>query len=205
MTATFGALACSTRVIPMTGPAPEGACDADAEAVERVLSGDTEAFRSLVDRYQERVFRFVRNVAPRSTAHEDLAQDVFVSAFVALASFDVRRGSFLTWLFAIAKNKCINAGRKMAPLLVAQLPTVIDPTTPADELARAEIRACLDAALEGLPADQRECFVLAELVGLTAEQIAEIEGVVTSTIRSRLSRAKAGLRAALSQLQGEEP
>jgi RNA polymerase sigma-70 factor, ECF subfamily len=189
----------------MTGPAPEGACDADAEAVARVLSGDTEAFRGLVDRYEERVFRFVRNVAPRSTAHEDLAQDVFVSAFVALASFDVRRGSFLTWLFAIAKNKCINAGRKMAPLLVAQLPTVIDPTTPADELARAEIRACLDAALEGLPADQRECFVLSELVGLTPEQIAEIEGVVTSTIRSRLSRAKAGLRAALSQLQGEEP
>jgi len=188
----------------MTGPAPEGACDADAEAIARVLSGDTEEFRSLLERYEARVLRFVRNVAPRSTAHEDIAQDVFVSAFVALASFDVRRGSFLTWLFAIAKNKCINAGRKMAPLLVARLPIAIAPTTPADELARAEIRVCLDAALDGLPEDQRDCFVLAELVGLTTEQIAEIEGVVTSTVRSRLSRAKAGLRAALSPLLGEE-
>jgi hypothetical protein len=111
----------------MTAPAPEVVCDGDA--IARVLGGDTEAFRGLVERYEAPVPRLVRNLASRSNAHEDIAQDVFVSAFVALASFDARRGSFLTWFFAIAKHKCINARRKMAPLLVDRLPPRPPPTT----------------------------------------------------------------------------
>jgi RNA polymerase sigma-70 factor (ECF subfamily) len=189
----------------MTAPAPEAAYDADADAIARVLGGDTEAFRDLVERHQAAILRLIRNLARRSNAHEDLAQDVFVSAFVALPSYDVRRGGFATWLFAIAKNKCLNAGKRMAPLLVDRLPIAVAPTTPADHLAHTEIRACLDVALDALPDDQRTCFVLGELVGLTAEQIGEMEGVAPSTIRSRLSRAKARLRVALAPLLGEEP
>lgn len=189
----------------MTARAPEALTrEGDDEAVARVLAGDTGAFRILVERYQGPVLRLVRSLAPRSTMQEDLAQEAFVSAFVALGTFDNRRGSFATWLLSIAKNKCFNAKKKKSPILVAEPPTEIVVTTPADELARTEAHQRLDAALDALPDDLRACFVLAEIVGLTADRIAEIEGVATGTIRSRLSRAKASLRDALGPRQGED-
>jgi RNA polymerase sigma-70 factor, ECF subfamily len=187
----------------MTAPAPEAVTrEGDEEAIARVLAGETAAFRVLVERYEATVLRLVRNLAPRSTGHEDLAQEAFVAAFVALATFDGQRGRFASWLLTIAKNKCLNARKKMAPIPVAEPPTGVCDTTPADELARADVRRSLDAALEALPADLRTCFVLAEIVGLAAEEIAEMEAVSPGTIRSRLSRAKARLRAALEPLQG---
>ncbi len=189
----------------MTAPAPEAVTgEGDDEAIARVLAGDTAAFRVLVERYEAPVLRLVRNLAPQSTGHEDLAQEAFVSAFVALATFDARRGRFVSWLLTIAKNKCKNARKKMAPIAVAEPPTVVSGTTPADELARTEVRRSLDAALESLSEDLRTCFVLAEIVGLAGDEIAAIEGVSPGTIRSRLSRAKARLRAALAPLHGED-
>jgi RNA polymerase sigma-70 factor (ECF subfamily) len=180
------------------------ASDDDAIVVGRVLAGETEAFRILVERYEGSVLGIVRNLAPRSSAHEDLAQDVFVSAFVALSSFDRTPGRFAAWLFTIARNRSLNARKKMTPVLCDELPVVVFPTTPADELARAEMQRRLDSALEALPEEQRSSFVLEEMVGLTADQIAEIEGVAATTIRSRLSRAKARLRAALAPFVGED-
>jgi RNA polymerase sigma-70 factor (ECF subfamily) len=177
----------------------------DEETVARVLAGDTEAFRALVERYQMPILRLVRNLAPRSAAPEDIAQDTFVSAFVALGSFDGRRGGFSGWLFTIAKNKCFNARKKRAPLALAEPPAPATTVTPADELARAEVGRRLDAALEALPDDLRESFVLSEIVGLSVERIAEMERVSSGAIRSRLSRARTRLRAALSPLGGDDP
>ena len=189
----------------MIAPAPEAITgEGDDEAIARVLAGDTAAFRVLVERYEAPVLRLVRNLAPPSTGHEDLAQEAFASAFVALATFDARRGRFASWLFTIAKNKCKNARKKKGPIAVAEVSTMASQTTPADELARAEVRRSLDAALEALTEDMRTCFVLAEIVGLGADEIAEMDGVSPAAIRSRLSRAKARLRAALEPLQGED-
>jgi RNA polymerase sigma-70 factor (ECF subfamily) len=188
-------------IAPLPGCEP---CDEDVVVIGRVLAGEAEAFRVLVERYQIPILRLAKSLALSGVSPEDIAQDVFVSAFVALRSFDGARGRFAPWLFAIAKNKCLNAKKKMAPLLVAELPIVAFPTTPADDLAFAETRRRLDAALEALPEDQRVSFVLEEIVGLTTEQVAEIEGVAAATIRSRLSRAKARLRAALASLIGED-
>ena len=86
--------------------------EADEDLVARVLGGETTAFRVLVERYQTLVLRLVRNFAPRSSAHEDLAQDAFVAAFIGLDRFDGGRGSFAAWLYTIARNKCINASKK---------------------------------------------------------------------------------------------
>jgi RNA polymerase sigma-70 factor (ECF subfamily) len=188
----------------MVAPLRLDACEDDAVIVGRVLAGETEAFRGLVERYEASVLRIVRNLAPRGTAPEDIAQDAFVSAFLALRSFDAVRGPFASWLFTIARNKSLNARKKMAPLLVEELPVVAFATTPADDFAYAETQERLDAALEALPDDQRSCFVLEEIVGLTTDQVADMEGVAVGTIRSRLSRAKASLRAALAPFLGED-
>jgi RNA polymerase sigma-70 factor (ECF subfamily) len=189
----------------MSAAAPDaGWAEDDAAAIARVLGGDTGAFRVLVERYQARVLQLVRGLAPRSSAHEDIAQEAFVSAFVALPSFDPQRGRFASWLFTIAKNNCFNALKRKAPWPLADAHEPVAATTPADELANADARRRLDAALDALPDGLRSAFVLMELVGLSAEQIAEMDDVAAGTIRSRLSRAKAALRAALSPLRGEE-
>lgn len=188
----------------MTATAPHpSAPDADVDAVARILGGNVEAFRELVERHQAGILRFVRNAASRSAAHEDLAQDIFVAAFVGLPSFDATRGSFAGWLFAIARNRCINDGKRKGRLPLADPPALIAPTTPADDLAHADLCRRLDVALDALPEEQRTCFVLEEIVGLSPGQIAEVEGVAVGTIRSRLSRAKTRLRAAV--IDGEKP
>jgi RNA polymerase sigma-70 factor (ECF subfamily) len=176
----------------------------DEALVRRVVQGELEAFRELVDRYQDPVFRVVRSLSRSPAEWEDLAQDVFVAAYRALPDFDAARGLFKSWLFAIARNRCMNQTRRPAPLLVEVLPSQMEERTPCDFLLEREFVERLDQALDGLPDAQRVAFVMRELVGLSSEEVAEIEAVDVGTVRSRLSRAKAQLRAALRPPGGDE-
>jgi RNA polymerase sigma-70 factor (ECF subfamily) len=134
---------------------------------------------------------------------EELAQDVFLSAFVGLESFDESRGRFSSWLFCIAKHHGLNAKKKRSPMLVEELPAIFAENTPADDLVCTRLERLLDEALRSLPDEQQTTFVMAEILGLTTEHIAEVEGVSPSTIRSRLSRAKASLSIAISNSENE--
>jgi RNA polymerase sigma-70 factor (ECF subfamily) len=176
--------------------------DDDDDAIARVLAGETAAFRILVERHEGPIVRFARGLAPRSSAPEDIAQEAFVSAFMALATFDRRRGRFRSWLLTITKNLCLNARQKKTPLPLAEPPETVAPFTPADELVAAHARRSLDAALGALPDPLRSCFVLAEIVGVPMGEVADMDRVPIGTIRSRLSRAKARLRAALAPIRG---
>jgi RNA polymerase sigma-70 factor (ECF subfamily) len=173
--------------------------EADEDLVARVLGGETTAFRVLVERYQTLVLRLVRNFAPRSSAHEDLAQDAFVAAFIGLDRFDGGRGSFAAWLYTIARNKCINASKKMSPTIMADPPSAVLHTTPDDELAHSEVCRTLDDALDAMSDELRTSFVMTEIVGVSTDQVAELEGVTPGAIRARLSRARAILREAVSE------
>src|SRR5947207_15896964 len=81
----------------------------DLAIIERVCAGDRDAFTLLVERHQSAIFRTVRNLLPDAVECEDLAQDVFLTAFNKLAAFDPGRASFRTWLLTIARNRCLNA------------------------------------------------------------------------------------------------
>jgi len=174
----------------------------DNQAIRRVLDGDTEGFRILVQRYQRPVFAMIRNMIHNPADCEEIAQEVFLSAYRNLSGFDPARASFSTWLFTIARNKCFSAMRKRTAAPAGDPPPGADLTTPDASLAEKELFEALDAALDALPPEQRTAFVLAELVGLSREQIARVENVEVGTVRSRLSRAKGSLRSLLGQFAG---
>jgi RNA polymerase sigma-70 factor, ECF subfamily len=173
----------------------------DAEVIRQVLGGDREAFRALVERYQQPLAVMVRNMLGDAHEAADVAQDVFLAAYVNLASFDVSRSGFGTWLLTLGRNRCLNVLKKKRPVPLDNLPERGWTRGPEETLAEREVFARLDGALAALPVEQRNAFVLAELVGLPQGEIAEIEGVEASTVRSRLSRAKATLRAALDEFK----
>ena len=169
----------------------------DLHAIERVLDGDVEAFRVLVERYQATLFRAIRRFLPTLADCEDIAQETFLAAFVHLGAYDPARASFSTWLLTIARNKCRNALKRKRPIAMAAPPEPADCRGPDAAMARQEAFRELDAALAALPFEQRTAFVLAELEGLSYEEIARIEGVRLGTVKSRVGRARQKLRARL--------
>jgi RNA polymerase sigma-70 factor (ECF subfamily) len=172
----------------------------DQAVIGRVLAGDHDAFRDLVLRYQQPLFAFIGNLVRDRQECEDIAQDVFLAAFKHLARYDRHRSAFSTWLYTIARNRCLNAVRKRRPATHALLPDNAEARSPDLALIEDEWCRLLDVELDALPPEQRTTFVLAELEELSHEEIARIEGVPVGTVKSRLSRARAKLRAALAHL-----
>ncbi len=177
----------------------------EREVIQRVLDGDAESFRLLVERYAGPVTRMIRNVTGNGHDCEDLAQEVFLSAYARLGTFDPARSRFSTWLFTIARNKAVNAVARKKPLYMADPPERADTNDPEVSAERKELLAALDRALPALPLDQRTAFVLAEFEQLPYEQIAQIEGVRLGTIKSRINRARVKLMEVLRQFEGDTP
>jgi RNA polymerase sigma-70 factor, ECF subfamily len=176
----------------------------DLQVIRCILTGDVEAFRFLVERYQRPLFCLIHNLTPATVDREGIAQDVFLAAYRNLASFDPSRAAFSTWLFTIARNRCRNELSRRRPVVSESIPEGIDLRSPDRDAAEAELFRQLDAALDALPFEQRTAFVLAELQGLTYDEISKIEGVGLGTVKSRISRAREKLRALL-QNTAEQP
>src|SRR5262245_33627703 len=176
----------------------------DREVIQRIVNGDRAAFRLLVERYERRLFGFLRRFLPSTADCEDIAQDVFLSAYRNLAAFRPETAQFSTWLLTIARNKCLNtlSKRRVAEHGVMQSGATesssaaepVDPRTPEAALTEAEFFRRLDGALATLPLEQKTAFVLAELQGLSLEDISRIERVSLGTVKSRLGRARLKLR-----------
>ena len=169
----------------------------DAEAIRRVLAGEASSFRVLVQKYEQPLFCLLRNLLPNVADCEDVAQEVFLAAYCNLASYRPEAARFSTWLFTIARNKCLNLLHKRRPAVLSELPEKADLRLPDSALSESEFFQQLDAALAALPFEQRTAFVLAEIQELNFEEIAKIEGVGVGTVKSRLGRAREKLRAHL--------
>jgi RNA polymerase sigma-70 factor (ECF subfamily) len=170
----------------------------DLRVIERVRSGDREAFRVLVERHAPVVFALLRQILPGAHDREDAAQDAFLTAFAKLDRYDAARGTFRAWLLTIARNRALNARKRRTP----------EPSATAAERAVAPERddgafESLDRALAGLPESLRSTFVLAEIHELPYEEVSGIEGVPIGTVKSRVHRARERLRTALSRAEEE--
>lgn len=163
------------------------------------MADDLTSFRRIVECHQSGLFALVRNLGLDGHTCEDVVQDAFLSALRHADGFDPRRGSYRAWLYGIARNGALNVIRKKRPVLLPALPEVGD-----DPRRREPVEfERLDEALRTLPLEQRSALVLAEIHGLTHEEVAAIEGVAVGTVKSRTSRARETLRAALRGVSKE--
>ena len=175
----------------------------ETEIIRRVLEGDIESFRLLLARYEKPVIRMIRNITYDTESCEDIAQEVFMTAYKKLASFDHTRSSFSTWLFTIARNKSLNELKKKKPLPISKPPEMSNPHNPSNDMAKKEFYDRLDKTLQALPSRQMRAFILAEFEKLPYTEIAQIEGTRIGTIKSRINRAKQKLRMALEDFAGD--
>jgi len=176
----------------------------DEHAIQRIKAGDTAAFRSLVERHQSAVCATIRALLPRNSEWEDLAQEVFLAAFQHLEKFASTKGTFRTWLLAIARNRCRDVGRRPISVRLHEIPDPVDCRAPDAQASDAEWFERLDAFLAALPEEQRLAFVLVEMQGLSYQEAADICEVAIGTVKSRLFRAKEWLKEALQRVAKDE-
>ena len=173
----------------------------DDATLRRSMRGDDAAARQLVEMYQHRVFALVsRMLSGRGRATiEDIAQDTFLVVFRQLGKFDPSGSAKLsTWILAIAARRAIDELRKQRPALVAELP---ERGTEDDRSQRRDIARAIEAALRELSPELRAAFLLREYHGLDYAEIARALQIDLGTVKSRLSRARAGLRERLAEVK----
>jgi RNA polymerase sigma-70 factor, ECF subfamily len=170
----------------------------DLRTIERVLKGESAAFRLLVEKYQKPLFAMIRNMLSDAADCEDIAQEAFLAAYLHLGSYDSRRSRFSTWLFTIARNRCCNEAKRRRPVSLEASEPSLPMGHPADGLIAREAAEAFDRALDSLPFEQRSAFVLAEIQELPLEEVARIEATPLGTVKSRISRAKEKLRCFLA-------
>ena len=160
-------------------------------------AGDASAFTALVEHYDPRLRTLAYHLLGDPDQTDDVLQDAYVKAFRGLSTF-AGRSALSTWLTRITYTTCIDHLRLRARLvLVPDLEpeqTLPDSPDPTDELAG---RSWVRDALRRLPPEQRAVVVLVGVQGLDYDRAAEILGVPSGTVASRLSTARTTLRSAL--------
>ena len=175
-----------------------------AEAPDEALmaayrGGDAGAFETLYARHRTRLFHFVlRSIKARAVA-EELYQEIWMRVIEARTTW-TPKARFTTWLYTIAHNHLVDHWRKRGLTLVAQEGDEVPSASPdpADHAQARESLARFAAALEALPALQREAFLLHEEGGLSVAEIAAATGCNAETAKSRLRYAIAKLKAAVN-------
>jgi RNA polymerase sigma-70 factor, ECF subfamily len=161
----------------------------DAEAVKLAARGDADAFMTLVRRYRAPLIAFVHGRVRARDEAEDVAQEVFCKAWEHLPRLR-EPGAFAGWLFRIAGNAIVNASRRPRPATLEAEP--VGPEPSCDNSVEVH------AAVGSLPEEYRITVSLRHFSGMSTEEVAQVLGVPAGTVRSRLSRAYARLRASLA-------
>lgn len=182
----------------------------DNALARRVQDGDREAFRHIIKRCNQRLFRVARGVVHSDQEAEDVVQEAYVDAFEKIAGF---RGeaSLRTWLTRIVLNEAYGRLRQRHPSVgveqieAAQLergnviafPLGAVATDPPAVAAREQIRHLLEGAIDALPEPFRVVFILREIEECSVEETAKALDLRPETVKTRLFRARRLLRAAL--------
>ena len=189
----------------------------DEVLMMRFQGGDRDSFAILVRRHKTPIFNFILRQIRNHTTAEDLTQDVFVRVVRSAASFK-HEARFTTWIYSIARNLCIDHLRKMSlrrhPSLDQASSRDKDGPTLGDRIANEhpsssahrqvtsnDIAQRVVVAVEALPPEQREVFLLRQLGKVPFKEIAKLTGVPENTVKSRMRYALERLQQALAEYE----
>jgi RNA polymerase sigma-70 factor (ECF subfamily) len=186
------------------GPDEAGLDESDETLMLRFQAGEPRAFEALVFRHRTPVFSFLLRLTGDRARAEDLCQDTFLKVVRAAGGWQ-ERARFQAWLYSIARNLAVDEARRMAFRRAEPLgpgapggdPPASDPA-PDRAVESALLRPKLEAAVAGLPEEQREVFLLREYAGLRFAEIAEVTRTPENTVKSRMRYALLALRASLA-------
>ena len=177
----------------------------DATLVAATLAGRSEAFGTLVERYDRAVYNLCLRTLRDAEEAKDASQEAFLKAFRALRTF--RPGAkFSTWIFSIAYHACCDRLARRKRFSDSELPERADPSPgPALMAERRDEASQLRAAIDALPEKYRTVITLYHLQGHQYEEIAQVLDLPMGTVKTHLFRAKEQLRRQLAHLRGETP
>ena len=180
----------------------------------RYRNGDVRAFEVLVTRHRKPIFNFILRYVRETAQAEDVVQETFLRVIKGAEAWE-RQAKFTTWLYTIARNLCVDASRRAKHRNAASLDA---PTNPADgdsavladfisdgkdgaekNALNQELQVRLKRAIESLPDEQREIFLLREVADLQFNEIAKVVGCPENTVKSRMRYALEKLREALEE------
>jgi RNA polymerase sigma-70 factor (ECF subfamily) len=188
--------------------------------IQRLCNRDERAFNELVELYQDRVFRLVFRMLGRRDEAEDLTQEVFVQVFKAIGTF---RGDskLATWVYRIAVNLCKNrvkylwrrrteaqddfeSAQERRSMQSAGGVTSGEVAGPEQAVQGYQMEVVIKRCIAELEPDFSEVLVLRDVEGLSYEEITDITGLAEGTVKSRIHRARAILKAKVERHFGEK-
>ena len=196
------------------------AAKADDEAVfvRAAKRGDLNAFETLVNRYESKIFRLAQNITQNREDAEDVMQEAFLKAFEHLGEFQ-GNSRFYTWLVRIAVNQALMKLRKRRPNQISLdepveteddlMPREVEDWGPSPEerFAQTELNGILSNVIAELDPPFRIVFQLCDIEDLSTEETAEVLGLSAPAVKSRLLRARLKLRHKLNRYfrKGDNP
>lgn len=179
--------------------------------IQRAQRGDLNAFNGLVLAYQNSVYTLAYRIMGEASAASDVVQEAFILAFRRLSTY--RGGSFKSWLLRITANQCydeLRRVRRKPSVSIEDLPGAEaddgpalpdNSDTPEEVVQQRELERAIQECINSLSPDQRIVLVMSDVEGFSYQEIADQVGANLGTIKSRLSRARAGVRDCLQAVQ----
>ncbi len=170
----------------------------DQLIIQRVLGGNRDAFKILITRYSDPLYRHALCMTGSPDVAEDILQLSFIKAYQHLAEV---RGRFDAWVFRIVANGCKDwlKNIRRSHLSYDEDDQPSGYATADEELDRTELRSDLDRALTTLPASLREAFVMKHVEGRSYEEMADLLGTTVGALKMRVHRAREALQALLEE------
>jgi len=187
----------------------------EAALIAELQAGSEEAFAGLIASFHQPIFSLLARTVQDRDAAADLTQEVFVKVFRGVGSFH-GESSLRTWIYRIALHEASNQRRWWMRHKQPEIPieqevgdsdsrqpvclkeTLVDPAeSPFEMVMHAENRARVEAALSQVPEPFRTTLILRDIEGFVYEEVAEMQGVNLGTVKSRLVRGRAALKAIL--------
>jgi RNA polymerase sigma-70 factor (ECF subfamily) len=177
----------------------------ESDLVQASKSGDRNAFNHLVMLYQDKIYNLAVRILGDEDAADDITQNTFLSAYLNLSSF--RNGSFRSWLWRIATNACYDVYRQhkrhpVQPLehddfseenISLPVEFLASRDVPEIEYEQRELERTVQQALNNLSRNLRMVVVLIDMQGCDYQEAAQILGIPTGTVKSRLARGRVRL------------